>query len=64
MSNAKSVFVIDVLPYFLKLNFKDRTKCFVSKFDHHYSEVGHQVVADALYSEMRKFDLLDALERI
>jgi carbamoyltransferase len=48
----KGVYVIDVLPYFLKLKYRDRIKCFNSKRDHHYSEIGHKIVAKALFNEM------------
>lgn len=51
------VHVLDILPYFLELGFRDRVRCFLSKDDYHYSEVGHRVVADGLVSELKRLDL-------
>lgn len=39
--------VVDVLPQFLNLNAGDRRRCTFAA-DSHYSELGHQVVAEAL----------------
>jgi hypothetical protein len=56
---GKNVFVCNILPYFLKLKFKDKKKCFNSKYDHHYSVFGHRIVADGLYSEMKKLNIFN-----
>jgi hypothetical protein len=52
------VHIIDILPYFLTLSFRDRKACFLSKYDYHYSAAGHRVTADGLSSELRKMQLL------
>ncbi|MFH1754303.1 MAG: hypothetical protein ABIA59_01240 [Candidatus Latescibacterota bacterium] len=52
------VHVIDILPYFLTLSFRDRKECFLSKYDYHYSAAGHRVTAEALSSELTKINLL------
>ena len=54
------VHVIDVLPHFLDLEFKDRTRCFLSADDGHYSVRGHQVVATALLIEMAERGIVPA----
>jgi carbamoyltransferase len=51
-------YFIDILPYFLALGYRDRVNCFISKDDYHYSEAGHQVVADGLADELNKLNLL------
>ncbi len=52
------VHVIDILPYFLTLSFRDKKACFLSKYDYHYSEAGHRVVAAGLSNELKKTQLL------
>ena len=51
-------YFIDILPYFLALGYRDRVNCFISKDDYHFSEAGHQVVADGLSAEIKKWNLL------
>tara|TARA_B100000315_G_scaffold238017_1_gene255383 strand:+ start:994 stop:2058 length:1065 start_codon:yes stop_codon:yes gene_type:complete len=55
----KKIIVINILPYFLKLTFNERTKCFNSKYDHHYSELGNKVVAEGLFTELNKFKIIN-----
>ncbi len=52
------VYVIDILPYFLDLHFREIKRCFISKYDNHYSEMGHRIAAEALTTEFGKIKLL------
>lgn len=52
---SRKRYVLDVLPYFLRLSPEDRLRCRFPK-DSHYTSLAHAVVADALADHLSKID--------
>ena len=63
-ASVDGMHVIDVLPYFLELPFRERLECFLPRGDDHYTRRGHEVVANALLAELAERGIVAARSEI